>query len=200
MRITNKTQWQTKQIAALIRRVAQDELDAGQLKRARVTILYRWANASRLGDCYVGTPKRPWVLMRLFLPKPTQGPLDTIRLANTIAHELAHAKGMRHRDGMLRTARYYEVGAWRELYSYASAFPVELAPVRITPRPAPLELCSSKLERARGMVSKWQRKIKADTTRLKGWQRKLRYQERRLAAMKAPSTFENHRTGETQTQ
>jgi len=44
MRIQNCTHWNSTDIKRLISRVAQDDLDPGQLKRLRVQINYRRSN------------------------------------------------------------------------------------------------------------------------------------------------------------
>src|SRR5258708_25130449 len=119
MRIANETIWRTDQIKALILRVAQDELDPGQLKHARIQIKYRRNGAYKMGHCTYGTPRNPQVYMTLLFPR--KGPVELPAYALIIAHELAHARGARHRE-MYKTKRYWWLEGWEERYSYALQF------------------------------------------------------------------------------
>src|SRR5579871_6858866 len=65
MRIENETNWRTEQVSKLIYRVAQDELDPGHLKQARVFIKYFRTNGRTAGTCTYGTAQRPRVWMTL---------------------------------------------------------------------------------------------------------------------------------------
>jgi hypothetical protein len=125
MRVTNSTRWNTKDITRLIYRVAKDELQAGQLKKANIKVKYARKNSTCLGDCTYGTPQDPRVNMTLNLKHPGEE-IDMVQLAHVIAHELAHSKGIHHRD--MGNARYGWTDGWREHYSWARAFPVGLNP------------------------------------------------------------------------
>lgn len=176
MRITNETHWSTTQIATLIRRVAQDELDTGQLKNARVKIKYKREGAYVMGRCHLGTPRRPDVRMTLMLPRV--GPIDLPSYALIIAHELAHAKGSRHRE-MNKSNRYHWLAGWQERYAYAKDFPIEAKAE--APKPTTDDKRRKAHAKALTMVAKWGRKLKLAGTTLKKWQRKAKAAERRLS-------------------
>jgi hypothetical protein len=127
MRIKNNTHHCTADIAKLIRRVAQDELQPGQLKHARVTVKYQRRGSRRLGYCFIGTMLQPKVRMKLLLPRG--GYVDTVKLAHTIAHELGHAKGLRHPD--MRNGRYGYADDWRDWYRWAISYTVLPEDVRV---------------------------------------------------------------------
>ena len=176
MRIINSTHWRTDQIAALIRRVAQDELDAGQLKHARVYVKYRRQNEYISGNCTYGTMRHPRVYMTLFLPRTGSVPLP--HMAHTIAHELAHAKGLKHRD-MNKTNRYGWVKGWEERYAYANEFPIEAKPVKA--KPTLDDKRQKALKQAQQKIAEWTTKHKRAATTLKKWQKQAKAIERRLA-------------------
>ena len=97
MKIDNPTHWSTDDIRRLIYRVSLDELERGQLVHARIRIKYARKNSKRLGTFTYGTPRNPRINMMLVMPRPGT-PVDLVRLAKVIAHELGHAKGLRHRQ------------------------------------------------------------------------------------------------------
>jgi len=182
VRITNRTHWSTKDIGTLIRRVAQDELNTGQLKTARITIKYQRGDRGALGWCFYGTMRNPCVVMRLMLPRPGS-PLDLVLLAQVIAHELGHAKGIRHRD--MKNTRYGYIDGWRERYAWATAFPIREQVVK--PKPDRVVVRASRCE---AMVAKYRTKVKRDQTILRKWTRKLRYYELRQAPQKVEKVSE----------
>jgi hypothetical protein len=175
MKITNTTHWQTKDIARLIHRVAKDELDAGQLKHAYVKI--RTGRYS--GCCSYGTPLQPRVRMTLRLPHV--GQVDPIGFAFIIAHELGHAKGLRHVPDM-RNPRYSRIGDWRERYAYAVDYPIRRKPEQR--RATGAVLFETRHDRALVMARRWKTKVKRDATLLKRWERRVRYYENKIAACK----------------
>jgi hypothetical protein len=180
VKIINKTQYRTDQISALIRRVAQDELEPGQLAKARVTIIY--SRGRSLGNCYYGTMRNPRVWMTLKVPRPP-APLDPVIYAKVIAHELGHAKGFKHADAIMKTNRYGWVDGWKERYAYAAALPIELKPDR--PKPAVDEQRQKKLSHSLRMVKRWESKVKRAQTALKKWQRRAKAQEKRATGASA---------------
>lgn len=176
MRIVNKTHWRTDQITKLVYRVAQDELDPGQLKRARIQIKYRRQEKYISGWCTYGTGRNPRVYMALFLPR--KGAIDLPGLAHTIAHELAHSKGLKHRD--MQNTRYGWIEGWRERYAYANNFPVEARPEK--PAPTLDDKRQKKLAAAQKKVAEWTRKQKLATTTLKKWEKKVKRLARTIAS------------------
>jgi hypothetical protein len=176
VRIVNSTKWDTRGIAKLVRRVAQDELNPGGLKNARITVSYR-RNGGIGGWCYYGTIRNPNVRMRLKLPRTV---LDSVSLALVIAHELAHAKGMKHRE--MNSTRYSWGPGWRERYAYAKDFPVS---AKAEPKKPNLEDKRSKAHaKALLMVAKWERKLKLANTMLRKWQKRARAAEKRFRAIR----------------
>jgi hypothetical protein len=173
MKIINHTKYDTRDIIKLVNRVAQDELNPGGLKNARITIKYR-RNGGIGGWCYYGTVQHPNVRMRLQLPRTK---LDVESLAMVIAHELAHARGVKHRD--MNAKRYKWAEGWRELYTYAKDFPIGVK--ADPPKPTLDEKRQKELVKAQKMVTAWTTKSKRAATTLKKWQRKAKAIEKRLA-------------------
>ncbi len=184
MKIINHTQYSTRDIMKLVHRVAQDELDPGQLKnRGRITIKYRRGKGMG-GWCYVGSMQNPDVRMRLNLPRTN---LDVASLALVIAHELAHAKGLHHRD--MNATRYKWGAGWRDRYAYAKNFPIG---VQAEPaKPTLDEKRSKALIKAQKKVSEWQTAVKRANTILKKWQKKAKAIERRLETPNHPAPSES---------
>lgn len=179
MKITNVTHWETRDIMRLIYRVAQDELDVGQLKRrGHVTIKYRRSNYNRLGDCHYGTPRNPMVQMRLFLPR--EGEVSSVQLAKVIAHEFGHAKGLRHRD--MQNTRYGWVEGWKERYAYAQAFHItaKKSAVKLPREEALAKRRQASVVKATKMVRKWETSVKRANTLLKKWRSRLKAAEKRV--------------------
>lgn len=179
MRILNETHWRTEQIKRLIFRVAQDELDPGQLRHAQITIKYRKNGWLKMGHCTYGTPRNPRVIMTLLLPRT--GPVDLPAYALIIAHELAHARGGRHRE-MYKTNRYWWLEGWQERYGYASGFPIE--EVVETPKPsredALLQRRTEAVSHAQAMLAKAVTRAKRADTIVKKWRVRLKAAERRI--------------------
>lgn len=169
MRTSNHTHWNTKDVIRLIRRVAQDELDQGQLSSAHITITYRRIDGN-LGCCTYGTPLKPRIIMTLRLPRHQL--VDSVELAQTIAHEFAHARGLRHRD-MKTNERYHEIGDWRLRYAWAAEYLVArtIEPTAAQRQSKRNALAVSKAEK---MVRKWMINSKRADTLLKKWQVRLR--------------------------
>jgi len=164
-------------------RVAQDELNPGGLKNGRITISYR-RNGGHGGWCYYGTIQRPNVSMRLNLPRIG---LDSVTLALVIAHELGHAKGLKH--GEMNKIRYGWAEGWRERYDYAKAFPIGIkaAPAK----PTLDDKRQKELRKAQGMIVKWTRRQKLATTTLKKWEKKAKAIGRRLETPSRPESSDS---------
>lgn len=179
MKTTNQTKWDTRDITKLIYRVAQDELDPGQLKkRGHVTIAYQKEGTGKLGHCYYGTPRNPLVYMRLNLPRNT--PVDVVQLAKVIAHELGHAKGLKHRE--MNNTRYGWVDGWRERYAWAVEFPIRENVVPVVSKEDKLaKRREQAVVKATAKVQEWESTVKRSTTLLKKWRVKLRAAEKRVA-------------------
>lgn len=183
MKIVNKTKWDTRDIMRLVYRVAQDELNPGGLKNGRITIKYR-RNGGIGGWCYYGTIQNPNVRMRLMLPRTG---LDSVSLALVIAHELGHAKGLKH--GEMNKVRYGWADGWRERYAFAKDFPIGIkaAPVK----PTLDDKRQKELRKAQKMVSTWTTRHKRAATTLKKWQSRAKAIERRLRTPSHPAPSES---------
>jgi hypothetical protein len=186
MRIINKTKYETRDIMKLVFRVAKDELNPGGLKNGRITINYR-RNGGIGGWCYYGTIQRPNVSMRLNLPRTG---LDVRALALVIAHELAHAKGVRHSE--MNETRYKWGTGWQERYAYAEGFPigVKAEPVK----PTLDDKRTKALTKAQEKVREWETAVKRANTMLKKWEKKARTIERRLKTPSHPVPSESPRS------
>jgi hypothetical protein len=174
MKIVNNTHYDTRSIMKLVYRVAQDELNPGGLDNGRITINYR-RNGGLGGWCYYGTIQNPNVRMRLNLPRTN---VDPVALALVIAHELGHAKGLKHRD--MNAVRYNWGEGWRERYAYAKDYPIGVKAAK--PEPTKDEKLTARraarLTKAQKMVEKWESKVKRANTTLKKWRVKLKAAER----------------------
>lgn len=183
MRITNLTHWNTRDIAKLVYRVAEDELDRGQLKNAQIKVKY--FRSWRLGCCHCGTLLRPDVRMTLYLPRPGK-PIDLAQLAQVVAHEFGHAKGLKHGSDM-RNTRYGWVEGWRERYAYATAFPIGVKPiVKLSAEEKLMQRRMKAVKKAQEMVRKWTTAAKRSSTMLKKWKTRLRAAEKRTLRILQP--------------
>jgi predicted SprT family Zn-dependent metalloprotease len=170
VKIDNQTHWSTKDIEKLIRRVAEDELQPGQLKHGVVKVRYSRKNGYT-GLCYIGTMRRPRVRMQLNIPRKA---VDPVAFAAVIAHELAHAKGYQHGIDM-HNNRYGWREGWKQRYSYAQDFLICAKPeIKIAPEERREKRRQQTLVKAERMVKKWQTTSKRAQTMLKKWQTKLR--------------------------
>lgn len=177
MRIRNLTPYRTNHLRAFVARVAKDELDAAQRKELRVTFRTKIRRGWRRqvgtvsGIAYVGDPRAG---MTIYLT----GSVDRRRLAHTLAHEMAHVRGMRH-PMMRRTARYGLGEGWDDLYAYAETLPLER---KATPtKPSATERRSEKLERARALLTRWERRAKQAAGKVGRWRGRVRTLERTVA-------------------
>lgn len=114
--------------------------------------------------------------MTLLLPRT--GSIDLPAYALIIAHELAHAKGYKHRE-MYRTNRYWWQAGWEDRYSYATQFPIEAVE-----KPSREAITSRRqqvaVDHAHKMVAKWTTTAKRAGTQLAKWRTRLEAAERRV--------------------
>lgn len=186
MKITNVTHWQTVSLKRLILRVAQDELDNGQLKHATITIKYRRSGSGKMGECCtIGTPRNPWVVMTLMLPRI--GPIDVRSYALIIAHEFAHARGMQHRD--MKSNRYGWSAGWEERYAYALDYSIEAKPITSTSKEDRIALRrQAAVTHAQKKVTEWEQAAKRADTHTKKWSARLKAAQKRATLPLSHST------------
>ena len=184
MRVINKTNWRTDQLKAIAQRVAKDELDPEKAKRMTITFETtrpRYKRAYSSGRChYLGGNS---IIVRLH--KDLQNKTD---LAGTLAHEMAHARGMDH--GQMRNSpRYSRVGNYREIYAYAEAMPLEHKPRKT--RPA-VDIQAVRHQRTLASIKRWETKLKRAQTALKKLRAQDRYYSKALAAKAAGPREDTH--------
>ena len=179
MKITNRTHWQTAQLRAIISRVAQDELDPPHRKRLRAEVTYNKARGQ--GGCCSGWAPYHGNFVRLMVPSDT---VDRVDFAHLVAHEMAHSRGLHHRD--MKTRRYSrKAEGWREYYAWAAELPLERKALKA--KPAPMERSTAKLVHALAQLRRWESKVKRASTGARKWRGKVRYYQKQqaVAAMRA---------------
>lgn len=182
MKIINRTHWQTRDLKAILVRVADDELDRVQFKERRrklhVVIKY-----SRRGSRHSGCATIGGAWCWLNIPREE---VDPHSFAILCAHELAHNRGLDH-DRMRGCARYHWQAGWRTdadyPWAWARAMPVRRKEVREKPV---VPLLDRRYAHAQSMLARWERKAKACATHLRKWKIKVRRYERRKAAATEP--------------
>lgn len=176
MKIVNSTHWRSDQIMAIVRRVADDELDSEKRRGFEIRVVYaRWRHGrdhGTTGGCapYFGR----WIKLKV-----QSDAVDTVDLAHTIAHEFGHTRGVRH-NAMRGSSRYSRYGDWRERYAWAKDFPVER--VEATPKPTTADKRLARLGHADKMAEAWRRKVKRAEGRVAYWRRRAMAIRRTLAA------------------
>lgn len=174
MKLTNKTNWRTDQLRAIVKEVAKREMVS--LDHAQVTFKNRARKSSVNGWAYYGMPVR--TLIRL--PVST---VDKVELAYVLAHEMAHSQGIHHCQ-MRKDGPYRRGGDWRATYAWAEALPLERKPEQLKLPAIPRQLSIQvRMIHAQAMANHWQRKVKFGQTWLRKWTRRARRYE--LQMMKA---------------
>jgi predicted SprT family Zn-dependent metalloprotease len=170
VKIENKTHWRTDHLRAFISRIAKEELGAEARKRLHITVVYNRAkDKGYVTGCAFLGGSRAWI-------KVPSGEVDKIDLAHVIAHELAHIRGMQHRQ-MTHNPQYSRVGDWRSRYAWALDMPLEKA----QPKPKQ-DVQVKRYEAVLAQERRWQTKLKRAQTALKKLRPKLRRYERVLTA------------------
>lgn len=170
MRVINETHWRSDQIKALAQRVARDELDPASRKRFTVRVRY-----GRRGSATSGHAHYHSLSCQVNLGSDA---VDTVNLAHTLAHEMAHTRGTTHRQ-MRGSLRYTYVAGWRAQYDWAADFPLK----RQVPKPKPTldERRRARLERAQQNLAAWQRRLKMAAGKVRCWRGRVRDLERYTA-------------------
>jgi hypothetical protein len=176
MKIINRTHWRTDHLRAFVSRVAKDELDPAKRKVMKVYVEYTRGSTGSSGCApYNGN----WLKVRLCSGAGGRQP-DKVDLAGTLAHEMAHTRGMRH--WQMQGNRYSRGDAYRARYAWAQDLPLERKPVR---RKAPVDVQAQRHKRVLESLKRWQTKLKRAETALKKLRTQERYYERALEAKAA---------------
>jgi len=174
MKIVNRTHWRTNHLKAIITKVAAIELDPLKRKRYTVEITYNRGRA-RGGYCS-GWAAYHGSLARVMVPSDVVFKTD---LAHTVAHEMAHSRGMTHHQMGRYSARYKRNSGWRDFYAWAENMPLERKSIKKKERPAPIDRATTGLSQAQAKVEEWQRRAKRAATKIKFWRRRAAYYTRR---------------------
>jgi len=182
VRIVNKTIWLTDHLRAILNRVAATELDPENRKRVVVTIGYdrsmgkrylkyddgRWERGGTSGFATISGTH-----MTVNLPAHKQT-VDRIDLAHTVAHEMAHLRGMTHNQ-MRGSERYCRKGRWREIYSWAETFPLEKKETSLASIPSEISLEERVEKVAASLVERRLKRLAVHQEKLKEWERKFKF-------------------------
>lgn len=189
MKIDNRTHWNTQHLRAIIARVAATELDPNHRRQATIRVVYGRSRGSS-GVAYVGSSL---AVVRIASGNPTwrmkhgvpELPVDKVDFAGTVAHEMAHLRGMKH-AWMRGCPRYRRVEGHKDLYAWAEAMPLERQAAKS--KPALDERRQQRLAHARTMLVAWERKAKIAAGRVRRWRGRVRDYERylQLAAAQPP--------------
>ncbi|MGH7164042.1 MAG: hypothetical protein ACREIS_00785 [Nitrospiraceae bacterium] len=193
MKIVNETRYETAPLRELARRVAAEELNPAKARRMVVRFRETVRGITRdaaLGYCWTIGADR----VSIFLPA-NPAKLDIEKVAHVIAHEFAHARGLKHPD-MRNNPRYSWVCAktldgegvvqvWRAVVQQRG-YAVGLAVVVRPPKCKEPKADEAKLEQALVRMQAWERRRKRAETGIKAWRRRARYYERKIAAKTAP--------------
>lgn len=181
MRITNKTKYESAPLIELARRVAEVELDPEKRKVMRVDFVQTVRGISKGG--YVGLCHRIGGNHVDIIVPANPKKVSAAHIAAVLAHEYAHARGMRHRgpNGMGRNPRYRWVKGWRDtVTSYIDGIVIKPREKKVVK----LE-DDDKLARAQARLLVWEKKRRRCETGIKTWKRRVRYYEKKVAAARA---------------
>lgn len=181
MKINNKTNWNTKQLGALIRKVAEHEqMTAEEMDKLHVIVKYRKRSSNWRDNQSRGWARYSGTYMCLSVVKGVE--VDKVDMAHTIAHELAHCQGVHHSKAM-RGPRYGWAKGYRDVWAWAADFPLTMNADSVKEKPKGVDLAVKKLEHCQAQVLVWQKKMKMAQTKMKKWNAKVRYYEGRMAAL-----------------
>lgn len=170
MRVDNGTHWRSDHLLRFARRAALDELDPEKRKRYVVRFRYGRSGPGTSGHApYNGF----WCQVNL-----ASTGVDRVDLAHTLAHEMAHSRGMRHPQ-MRGSSRYRRIGNWSDVYAWAETLPLETKPA---PRiPTVDERRAKRLAHAEAMLTAWEQRLKTAASRVRRWRGRVRDTRRYIA-------------------
>lgn len=164
MKIINKTHWRKDDLRAIFSRVAKEELEPAARKALQISVRYSRG----------GITGYAWYYSNRMVIRVGSKSVDPQSLAKVAAHEMAHTRGVRHKD--MNCTRYGYVPGWREFYAWAKDMPIEKRAAKTAPSRDAKRL--KKLDAAAVAVKNWTRKLKLAETKLKLWSRRLRALEK----------------------
>jgi len=198
--VVNKTGWRTSDLRPIVvRAVRQVERMTGSVKWRVTVTLYPdssgdscWGRAHiNSGYCWVNVNGALSGIRQFgFGKRIPDVPSDRgkVRLANTIAHEVARCFGLTHDDMRESYRELTWKGQWFEKFKWAVDMPLRRKPVKVKAvKPAGLELAEIRHRHAVTKMAEWVRKEKAAHNRMAGWRKKVKYYERRMAALRKDS-------------
>lgn len=193
VRIVNRTAYRTPHLRAILERVARDELNPEEVSRVTVTVEHGRRprgvpDTQAYGSSGHATLGGTRAALRIDPVCP-----DLVDFAHVAAHEMAHLRGMTHRD--MRPGTRWRRGPLTGVrYAWAAAYPMGRRAVR-PPRPAldPAAIAARRravrADHAVRQVTTWTRKLRLATTKLRIWRRRADAAVRardRTAATAAP--------------
>lgn len=168
MQITNTTHWRTKDLRAILSRVARQELndtDRQRFQRKHLRVAIAYSKYHHSGCAWLKSTR-----MRLTIPKAF---VNAVEFAWLCEHELAHVRGQQHSQ-MAGDVMHFTERA-RARYAWAASMPIRKVEVKRAVRPAP----DAKLAHAQAMLSKAETRRKRAVTLERKWVAKVRYYEKR---------------------
>lgn len=195
MKIINKTHWQTRQLKAIIVRVANTELKGYEKRKKRLIIEITYSRKGGHHGCaYVGGTHA-----YLRIPKAE---VDKPQFAWLVAHELSHIRGQHHKT-MTKPQLYWSLyfdqrmdatstrctsDINEPLYSWAKDLPLEVKLTRDKIKPT-VNQDMLKIEAAE---KRWNTKLKRAQTALKKLANKRKYLQRK--GLKLAASHEQRKT------
>ena len=177
MKIKNETHWRTKDLRAFATRVARLELKPDHAKRYTVHVNYGGRGESCSGHAYCNS--------NACYVHVSSVSIDRIDFAYVLAHEMAHSRGLRHKD-INGLSRYDRVGKYRERYAWADNLPLEKKIAK--PKKTTAEKADLKIVNCFEKINTWGTKAKRANNAIRKWKRKLKYYEKRKAAILPETT------------
>jgi len=175
MKLVNSTCYSTRDLKKLFTRIAAAELNPDKAKQVVFKIKY-W-RMKRTGGCaFVGGTQAV-----LKVPHPDKHKLDMPAVAKTIAHEMAHLRGLRHGADMHCSRYSWNHGDYRKFYAWANDYTIGIKQPKKTTTPIK-SIVSARQEHAQKMLDKNVAKLKRTQALVKKWEAKVRYYDKKTMA------------------
>jgi len=169
MRVDNHSQLQTRPLKSLLTRVVDVEMFESP-KRLRIIVHARRRGYYPSGRAHLNSM---WFTLRL---RPSDDPVD---IASVAAHELAHCRGLTHRQMGPR----YKWSGRAKFFGWATGLYLPPKPESKRERPKGGELIALRLQHAESMLSRARTREKRAATIRKRWAARVFYYQRKAAAM-----------------